>query len=92
VQNSNEQSENLLIALAKLSGMAVIELCNQSFKTHENSQQSSRFCSNMGQSSVVVFRMSWLIPENSQHTSALNWPTCHAWQSLNNFMLQKMCV
>jgi hypothetical protein len=22
----------------------------------------------------------------------LNWPTCHAWQSLNNFMLQKMCV
>ena len=83
VQNSNEQSENLCIALVKLSGMAVIELAIPVMNTHENSQQFPHLSTNLGQTSVVVFSIKCRIQENSQTACRQHWPSCQVWQSLN---------
>jgi hypothetical protein len=68
VQNSGEQSEVMCRALAKLAGMAVIELAIPVMKTHENSQQFPHLSTNLGQTSVVVFSIKCRIQENSQKT------------------------
>jgi hypothetical protein len=66
VQNSGEQSEVMCRALAKLSGMAVIELAIPVMKIHANSQHCLHLSANLGQTSVIGFRIQCRIPINSQ--------------------------